>query len=215
MSAEHPCLQVHDLCFAYPGRPLWTGWSHSFAPGLHPVCGGDGEGKTTLLRLLAGQLAPQQGQVLLQLSGDHGLLSPSTAYDAQVFWIDPRQPSLPPPQGLTPAQWLGTLPGRHPCWDAQALQTHVAGWALAPHLNKPFFALSTGTQRKVFMAAALASGAALTLIDEPVAGLDKASVVYLTEALDRLAGDPARVVIVAHYEVLPGVRWRNMVQLAA
>jgi ABC-type Mn2+/Zn2+ transport system ATPase subunit len=65
------------------------------------------------------------------------------------------------------------------------------------------------------MAAALASGAALTLIDEPVAGLDKASVVYLTEALDRLAGDPARVVIVAHYEVLPGVRWRNMVQLAA
>ena len=215
MSADYPHLQVHGLCFAYLGRPLWTDWSHRFAPGVHLVCGGDGDGKTTLLRLLAGQLALQRGQVAWQLSVcAAGLGAPSAAYNALVFWIDPRQPALPAPKDLTPAQWLATLPARHPRWSAQALQAHVGGWALAPHLDKPFFALSTGTQRKEFMAAALASGAALTLIDEPVAGLDKASVAYLAEALDRQADDPARTVIVALYEALPGVRWRSVVQLA-
>ena len=42
---------------------------------------------------------------------------------------------------------------------------HIADWSLEPHWHKPFLALSTGTQRKVFMAAALACGAPLLLTD--------------------------------------------------
>ncbi len=53
---------------------------------------------------------------------------------------------------------------------------------------KPFHALSTGTRRKVCMAAALASGAPLTLIDDPIAGLDKPSVTYLDPGAEQLCG---------------------------
>ena len=213
MSFDAPCLQVNDLHFAQPGRPLWAGWSAAWGAGVHALVGGDGAGKTTLLELLAGQLRPQRGAVLLRTTEAEASCGPAGRSDARVFWTDPRRPDLPPPENLSPAQWLATLPARYPHWQADALAAHVDGWALAPHLDKPFHALSTGTQRKVFMAAALASGAPLTLIDEPVGGLDKPSIAYLQQALAALAAMPERVLIVAHYEALPGVDWHSVVHL--
>ena len=73
--------------------------------------------------------------------------------------------------------------------------------------------LSTGTRRKLLMAAALASGAQLTLIDEPVAGLDRASIRYLCQALADTAQAPDRALVVAHYEALDGVPWRAVIEL--
>ena len=68
------------------------------------------------------------------------------------------------------------------------------------------YQLSSGSQRKVILAAALASGAALTLMDEPLAALDRASIAYVQHALSALAAAPnGRVLLVAHYETLPGV----------
>ena len=64
------------------------------------------------------------------------------------------------------------------------------------------------------MAGALASGAPLTLIDEPVAGLDKPSFQYLARALTSVAAQPGRLVVVAHYEKLAGVPWGTVVDLA-
>jgi len=71
--------------------------------------------------------------------------------------------------------------------------------------------LSTGCLRKLGIAAALASGAQLTVIEEPVAALDAPSIQYLTQALDALAEElaartgPARWVIVSHWGLLHGL----------
>lgn len=210
MSAT-PLLQVHDLHFSYPGRPLWQGWSHAWPAGVALVCGGDGAGKTTLLRLLAGQERAPQGRLVL---AGVDLADGAAAYRSQVFWVDPRAPALPSEEGLTPRRWLQGLAPAYPRWSGEALQTHVEGWALEPHLDKPFFALSTGTQRKIFMAAGLASGAPLVLIDEPVGGLDRPSALYLSQALQaRVQQGGANLVLVAHYEPLPGVRWDGVLDL--
>lgn len=101
----------------------------------------------------------------------------------------------------------------YPHWSAATLAEHLQGWRLAEHVGKPFYALSSGTQRKIFMAAALASGATLTLIDEPLGGLDRASIQYLQEALAARAADTQRLVLVAHYEVLPGITWDAVIDL--
>ena len=66
------------------------------------------------------------------------------------------------------------------------------------------------------MAGALASNAPLTLIDEPVGGLDKPSVSYLAHALAQVADQAVgagRVVLIAHYDGLPGVPWGTVVEL--
>jgi ABC-type multidrug transport system ATPase subunit len=198
-------LQVQGLRFAYPECALLQDVSFASPPGLVLVRGDESSGKTTLLRLLAGELAPQAGRITLlgqPLAG---------ARREQVFWADARSPEF---DQAVAREWLDSQRPRYPHWNDAALTAHVEGFALAPHLDKPFFALSTGSRRKVLMAGALASGALLTLIDEPVAGLDKPSVAYLCQALTLTAAQPERVVLVAHYEALPGVPWQTVVELA-
>lgn len=200
-------LQVQGLGFAYPECAVLDALSFSWPAGLALVQGDESSGKTTLLRLLAGELVPQTGEVRLQGAS---LRAAPAAYRAQVFWQDPRSAAL---DDVPAREWLARLPARYPAWDAAALAAHVHGFSLEPHLDKPFHALSTGSRRKVLMAAGLASGAALTLIDEPVAGLDKPSASYLVQALSRVAQGGARLVVVAHYEALPGLAWPHGVAL--
>lgn len=207
MDSTPPLLQISDLHFSHPQRSLWRGWNANLAAGATLLRGGDGSGKTTLLRLLAGDLARQQGRLVLQ--GVDSAADPA-GYRQQVFWQDPRTHGL---HDISGQAWLAGLPARYPAWDAGALATHVQGWGLAVHLDKPLYQLSSGSQRKLLMAAALASGAALTLIDEPIAGLDRPSIAYLQQALASAAQSPRRAIVVAHYEALDGVPWQQVLDL--
>ena len=204
---ENTMLRVDGLCFAYPECEVIQHWSAALPAGLALVRGDESSGKTTLLRLLAGELQPQAGRIELQ--GGHRV-EDRAAWAAAAFRADPRSQAFDP---WTAHQWLQGLPARYPGWSEAALALHVDGFSLHEHLNKPFYALSTGSRRKVLMAGALASGAVLTLIDEPVGGLDKPSVAYLEQALGQVAGGPPRVVVVAHYEALPRVPWGTVLDL--
>ena len=187
-------LQVDGLCFAYPQRRLFSGWSARIPPGVTLVRGGDGVGKTTLLRLLAGVLPAQGGALCV-----HGasLAGQPSIYRQQVFWVDPRTDAHDP---LTPADWFRSLPALYPSFDETRLHALVDGFGLRPHIDKPIYMLSTGSRRKVWLAAGFASGAALTLLDEPFAALDKASAGFVLELLDEAARHPSRAWLVAHYE---------------
>lgn len=205
-------LRVQGLRFGFPGHQLFAHWGADFPAGLSLVLGGDGAGKTSLLRLLAGAVNPQAGRLVL-----HGVdaMQRSNDYRAQVFWRDPRAPW---PDMLTPQDWVDTIAPDQMAWSFQDWNTHVEGFGLAPHLRKTMDQLSSGSQRKVLLAAALASGAALTLIDEPVAALDKASISYLFQALKQEAmaprvSGPGRALVLAHYELLQELPLRNVVTL--
>ncbi|MBA3057792.1 MAG: ATP-binding cassette domain-containing protein [Gammaproteobacteria bacterium] len=190
-------LQVTGLCFAYPQRALFTDWSASITPGLTLVRGGDGSGKSTLLRLLAGELPAQAGQ--LQLNNASMQQQPR-AYRQQLFWVDPRSQAF---DQITPVNYFRSLHGSYPGFDAPLLGELSQALALTPHLDKPMYMLSTGSKRKVWLAAAFASGAALTLLDEPFAALDKASIGLVLELLQGAAQHPTRAWVLAHYEA-PG-----------
>jgi ABC-type multidrug transport system ATPase subunit len=207
MNDTSALLQVRGLAFSHPGRPVFGGWDATVGAGATLVCGGESSGKTTLLRLLAAELQASAGSLRL---GGVALADAPQAYRRQVFWVDPRSPAM---DALIVQAWLQDLPAQHPGWNAPALAAHLDGFDLHPHLDKGFYMLSTGTRRKVLMAAALASGAPLTLIDEPVAGLDRASIRYLCQALADTAQAPDRALVVAHYEALEGVPWRAVIKL--
>lgn len=207
MPSPNPLLQIDSLRFAYPEVPLFDGLSAQVPAGATLVLGGDSSGKTTLLRLLAGELAAGAGQLVLQ---GVALQSAPADYRAQVFWGDPRAVTL---DELGVRDWLAALPARYPRFDAAALALHIEGFELQEHMHKRFLMLSTGTRRKVWTAGALASNAALTLLDEPVAGLDKPSIQYLQRALAAVADEPDRAVVVAHYDALAGVPWQATIAL--
>lgn len=207
MPSPNPLLQIDSLRFAYPEVPLFDGLSAQVPAGATLVLGGDSSGKTTLLRLLAGELAAGAGQLVLQ---GVALQSAPADYRAQVFWGDPRAGTL---DELGVRDWLAALPARYLRFDAAALALHIEGFELQEHMHKRFLMLSTGTRRKVWTAGALASNAALTLLDEPVAGLDKPSIQYLQRALAAVADEPDRAVVVAHYDALAGVPWQATIAL--
>ena len=206
--AERIFLQVDGLRFSYPECAVLNGLSLAWPAGLALVRGDESSGKTTLLRLLAGELTAQAGRITLQGTSPGEV---PKAYAQKVFWADPRAGDM---DTLTARGWLDSLPARYPLWDTAALDAHTEGFALHEHLHKPFYALSTGSKRKVLMAGALASNAPLTLIDEPVGGLDKPSIRYLAQALASQATRPDRLIVVAHYEALVDVPWGSVVDLA-
>jgi ABC-type multidrug transport system ATPase subunit len=155
---------------------LFAGWSADLGPGVTLLEGDTGSGKTTLLRLLAGEL---RGCGDLVLNGRrHGV--DAAADRREVCWFDPRDEAF---DALTPAGLMVALRERHPALDEAVWQRHLAGFGLAPHLDKPLYALSTGSRRKAGLAVALSTGCALTLLDDAAAGLDLDSMNYLARAL--------------------------------
>jgi ABC-type transport system involved in cytochrome c biogenesis ATPase subunit len=188
-----PVLQVQCLHFAHPGQPpLFTDLSLDFPAGLTLLDGDTGSGKTTLLRLLAGELRGASGR--FALGGRRNDDADPATWCREVCWIDPRDPAW---DALTPGELMAVQRTRHPGLMDAAWQRHQQGFDLAPHLGKAMFQLSTGSRRKVALAAALSAGATLTLLDEPAAGLDKPAIAWLAQALAEAAAAPGRAWLIA------------------
>ncbi|MDP2450062.1 MAG: ATP-binding cassette domain-containing protein [Polaromonas sp.] len=200
-------LEVKGLGFRYPERTLFADWSASLPPGVTLVLGGDGRGKTTLLRLLAGDLAAGAGE--LSIKGIT-LQTHAKDYRRQLFWTDPRTEAF---DQMTPAHYFDMQRSTYAGFDDDVLATCVHGLALAPEVKKQLFMLSTGSKRKVWLAAAFASGAALTLLDMPFAALDKASIGFVLALLQDAAAHPARAFVVADYAAPAGVPLAGVIDL--
>lgn len=200
-------LRAQDLGYAYPQRRLFHQLSFELPPGLSLVRGGDGTGKTTLLRLLAGELASDAGA--LWLKGCR-LSEQPAAYRAQLFRVDHQAAGL---DQVTPEAHLAALQAHHPGFEPPRLPALIDGLGLAPHWHKPMYMLSTGSRRKVGLVAAFAAGAALTLLDEPFAALDRPSITFVLALLQQAAADPSRAWVVADYQAPPGVVLATLVDL--
>ncbi len=193
-SDQAPVLKVDGLCFGYPDRPLFVDWSARFKTGVTWLRGRNGCGKTTLMKLLAGALPAAQGS--FELAGMEISKQP-LEYRRALFWVGP---DVLPFDHLTPAEYFGFVARLYPCFNRAALDLHVAGFALAAQLAVPLRTLSTGTQRKVWITAALVSGTQAILLDEPISALDTASHAHLIKVLAACAAERKRICIVSSHE---------------
>jgi ABC-type multidrug transport system ATPase subunit len=198
---------AHALRWAPAGKPVLDLSEVQIPAGVSWVGGGEGRGKSSLLRCLAGDLVVPGSS--LQIGAARLAVAP-VAYRAQVFWMDPRTTAHDAMRGV---DFLAHTAGRYPGWDAELLAELTQALDLSPHLEKPLYMLSTGSKRKVWLAAALASGAMLTLLDEPFAALDKASIRNVLAFLQDAAQHPRRAWVVADYEAPPGVTLAHTIYL--
>jgi len=200
-------LEADRLHFGWPGRPLFQGLSFRIPPGLSLVRGEDGCGKSSLIRLMAGDLVPRSGTLSI-----HGrrLDDQHDAYRQQAFWIDPQTETH---DDISAAGYLERLSQLHPRFNAEILADLVEGFALEPHLGKPMYMLSTGSKRKVWLSAAFAAGTPLTLIDQPFAALDAPSIRFLTELLQDAANHPSRAWVIADHEAPTGIMLASVIDL--
>jgi ABC-type multidrug transport system ATPase subunit len=170
-----PLLAARDLVLARGGVALIDRLSFDVGPGLTLVRGGDGRGKTTLLRLMAGELAPDAGAL--------------RAADASPYLPEPTDAAH---DGTVARAWLDAEREAQGGWDLSREARLLDGFALGEHLGKELFRLSAGTRRKLGLVAAFAGGARLALLDTPFAGLDGPSRALLAGLLAEAASHRSR-----------------------
>lgn len=187
-------LQATDLSFTYPDHELFKQLSLAIPAGVTVIRGGDGRGKTSLIRLLAGELKAHGGQ--LAINGIR-LDQQAEQYRQQIYYVDPRTEEF---DQLSVPEYFATVKARFPDFDDAALPELLEGLSLTPHVEKKLFMLSTGSKRKVYLAAAFAAGATVNLLDDPFASLDRGSINFVSEVLADFAEQGEQVWIASFYE---------------
>jgi heme exporter protein A len=175
-----PALTIHDLACERSERLLFKGLSFGLsASQLLLVQGGNGQGKTSLLRLLTGLGRPDAGEVRWR---GESIVRCRDRYHREMAYLGHANGIK---DDLTPVENLRfhvALHGR-PFEQAQALDT-LKRLGLSRCLDLPCRALSFGQRRRVALSALLLAGASLWILDEPLTGLD-VTAVALVEGLIR------------------------------
>ena len=129
-----------------------------------------------------------------------------------VFWTDLQAPAHD--HTTVQACW-DALRASRPNWN-EALQDELAqALDMHAHRHKRLNMLSTGSRRKVMVIAALASGATITLLDQPFGGLDLASIRVIKDFLREASGQTHRAWLVADYEAPSDVPLASVLNLDA
>jgi heme exporter protein A len=175
-----PLLSAHDLACERSERLLFQRLDFSLGRAqLLLVQGGNGQGKTSLLRLLTGLGRPDAGEVRWRgepIARCRDRYHREMAYLGHTNGI---KDELNPVENL---RFHSALHSR--AFDPGAAVATLKRLGLSRCLDLPCRALSFGQRRRVALSALLLAGASLWILDEPLTGLDTHAVA-LVEGLIR------------------------------
>jgi ABC-2 type transport system ATP-binding protein len=191
-----PAVEVAGLGFHFKTRSVFLGLDLRLAPGLTWLRGRNGRGKTTLLKLLGGALAPGSGSIRL---GGLDSRDDALAYRRHSFYCGGEAPAL---DWLTAGEWLDLHLSLYPDADRAALHGHLEVFQIADVAPQPVSGLSLGQYKKLQLALALALPVKLLLIDEPFNGLDAQAVEALQDMLERRARACAACIVLTSHLAL-------------
>lgn len=201
-------VQVDGLGFHFDRRTVFAGFSMTLGPGITWLRGVNGKGKTTLLRLLAGALAPAAGTIRLDGLDSEG---DSLGYRLRSFYCGADTPELP---WLTVREFLDLHMALYPAADVGLLNAQLKAFGIMDTLLQAVTTLSLGQHKKLQLALALTLPVSLLLIDEPFNGLDAAAMGYLRGQLtERAQAGEMCIVLTSHLE--PNVPLERVLDLDA
>ncbi len=196
-------LSLRHLSLAFGGPPLFDDLTLQVEAGDR-LCllGRNGTGKSTLLKLIAGQIAPEGGELHRQQGLRVALVSQDLAADLAGTVFDLVAAGLGDTTALLAeyhqvAHQLAVAGDDQLLGRLEVLQhrlEEVGGWQLHDEVERilkrlsldadaDFATLSGGTKRRVLLAQALVSGPDILLLDEPTNHLDLDTILWLEEFL--------------------------------
>ena len=211
---QAPLLKLTGLKKAFGRRTVIENVDLAVAPGeLVEITGPSGAGKTTMLRLLHGQLRPSGGEVWVEGRGLHKwwrrdldrvrrdvayifqeqrLLARLTAFENVVLGLMVNDPYVP--QGVIRRRALAAL-------EALGIAHRKSAY---PHQ------LSAGERQRVAVARALVTRPRVVLADEPFTAIDRENAQAVARMLEEAAANGTAVVVATHS---PSGRAARVVQL--
>lgn len=188
-------LELRALSFDYHDKPLLKNINFSLAVGqLMHLRGNNGSGKTTLMRLIAGLLQPEKGDIYYKgVSIQQDLPS----YQQQLCYVGHRA-------GINPL-----LTVKENCfldlhWQRReiGLDELLASFGLEQLADQPCFYLSAGQRRRVGLLRLAMTDARLWLLDEPLTALDNEAITDLMCLLESHLTQGGQVILTSH-QTLP------------
>ncbi|BEP13507.1 sugar ABC transporter ATP-binding protein [Acidothermaceae bacterium B102] len=201
MTAADPIAVIENASKRYGGVQALAHVSFSIDRGeVRALLGKNGAGKSTVIRLLAGVEAPDEGVVTLagrtmdrpsvQLAQELGV---RTVY---------QELSLIPYMTVAENLFMGAWPTRRGQIDRRAMMAeseaslHRLGLRIDP--RRPVSELSIADQQMVEIARALSEDPALLILDEPTSSLGAGEVDRVLQAVDTIRSSGVSVIYVSH-----------------
>ena len=167
------------------------------------LLGPNGGGKTTLLRVLLGELRPMRG--IVEINGRAATV-PQTERSRLDFPVSALEVAL-----------MGALP-RLPWWkrpggvDRELARDALERVGVAGRAEYTFGDLSGGQRQRVLIARGLVQDAELLLLDEPFSGLDVPAAQSLESLIAELASE-GRGIVIATHDLRQARRWDSVLCL--
>jgi len=215
--AKMTVLQIADVGFGYGQNRLFEGVTFSLARGERAsLVAPNGAGKSTLLRIIARELVPDEGSVVIRRGArvayvrqSHELPKDGTVFDAFLSAFDElhalrqqldqatHEAESGTPEAL---ERLGVLTDRYHLAGGDELERRIR--MLAEHLGfteadmtRPLTSLSGGERGRLYLGSSLALEPDLVLLDEPTNHLDIETISWLERYL---AGLSSAMLVISH-----------------
>jgi len=187
-------ITFKNVDFSYAKRaPLLTNLDLQVAPGhIHGLLGKNGEGKSTLLKLISGLIFPQKGEIKV-MDFTPQKRKPEMLRD--IFFLPEELPVF----SLKIADFQKAYAPFYPNFSAEQFDNYLKEFEISSKdlkLNK----LSFGQKKKVFVAFGLAANTKILLMDEPTNGLDIPSKGQFRRMVASVT-DETRCIIISTHQV--------------
>lgn len=188
----HPALAFHSAGLALSGAAILRDLDVALAPGAWTfLVGPPGAGKTMLLRLAAGEIAPTSGRI--ERAGAGMFAHHSMPLDDAKFSRDIVAEMMTGPDAIARAENLLTDLG---------LETYLG--------HEPF-RLSRGHRARLAIARGVAAKPALLCLDDPFSPMDRRAKMLTADALNRAADHDRLSVLMASNDPMDALRYADRI----
>lgn len=186
-------IQLSHISKSYRKHQVLKDVSVSFAPGqIHGMIGRNGSGKTQLFKVIAGYVAPDEGEV--EVFGER--IGRDVNHPSSVGVLIETPGFLPSVSGLFNLQMLAAINTRLRVRDLMDMLELVG---LGNAANRKVGQYSLGMRQRLGIAQAMMGSPKLLILDEPFNGLDDAGVHEIRALLQRLRDEGTTILLSSHH----------------
>lgn len=183
-------ISINSLAFSYRSHRVLSNITMTLEEGkIYGLLGENGVGKTTLLTLLAGLKAPQEGSILIE--GVEPFKRLPSILQQQYYLPDEVMP-----RNMVASVWAKSSGVFWPNFSFEKFLTIMKEFELLPQMRMNV--MSAGQLKKTYLCFALATNAKYLFMDEPTNGLDIPSKTQFRSAITKYTSDDSVIVISTH-----------------